>query len=536
MVQIMVFASANCKEIKNITSGRFFISTIQIVFKLLFMKKHLSLVLSMVAVTAVIAQNKKQTLQNNITAFDSYVQQAMQTWRVPGMAVAIVKDNEIVFSKGYGVREIGTDKKVDTKTYFSCASTTKAMTAMCMAILADQGKLQWTDPVVKYLPEFKLYDPYVTNELQIQDLFLHNSGVGNTDYLWGDNDLSADEILAKMQLVKPAYSFRSSFIYQNIFYLVAGKVIEKISGKPWHIFLKENIFDRLGMLHTRALFKQVDDENRATPHFVIDNKVTAIEKDNPDAIGPAGSVASCADDIALWMKCMIDSSKYTGGRLVKPATWIYLLKPKTLVTESEFYPTQIITKPNFTTYAMGWFQQDYKGYKLNFHTGSLSGETAIHAQLPDRKFGIYVFGNLDHAELRHALVFKAIDLFELGGKMDWSVAFKNLYDSLQTINKHSDSANIPIQILNTKPSLPLENYAGTYQDELYGTTQIILENNELKVIINNVLRGRMSHYHFNTFKTLYTKKQYPADYYTFQLNNDGKIDAVVVGSISYKRK
>ena len=498
------------------------------------MKKYLPLILSFIVIAAS-AQNKKQNLQNNLTAFDSYVQKAMQTWQVPGLAVAIVKDNEIVFSKGYGVREVGTEKKVNTKTYFSCASTTKAMTAMCMAILADQGKVQWTDPVIKYLPKFQLNDPFVTRELTIRDLFLHNSGVGNTDYLWGDNNLSPDEILAKMYLVKPAYSFRSSFIYQNIFYLVAGKVIEKISGKPWNIFVKENIFDPLGMQHTKATFKEVKDENHAMPHFLIDDKVTVIEKDTADAIAPAGSVLSCADDIALWMKCMIDSSKYTGGRLVKPATWTYLLKPQTIVTESEFYPTQIITKPNFTTYAMGWFQQDYKGYKLNFHTGSLAGETAIHAQLPDRKFGIFVFGNLDHAELRHALVFKAIDLFELGGQMDWSTAFKKLYDSLNTVGKQSDAANTPVQILNTKPSLSLESYAGTYQDELYGTIQIVFEDNQLKAIINNVLKGNLSHYHFNTFKVLYQKKHYPADYYTFQLNNDGKINAVTIGSITYKR-
>lgn len=498
------------------------------------MKKYLPLILSFIVIAAS-AQNKKQNLQNNLTAFDSYVQKAMQTWQVPGLAVAIVKDNEIVFSKGYGVREVGTDKKVNTKTYFSCASTTKAMTAMCMAILADQGKVQWTDPVIKYLPKFQLNDPFVTRELTIRDLFLHNSGVGNTDYLWGDNNLSPDEILAKMYLVKPAYSFRSSFIYQNIFYLVAGKVIEKISGKPWNIFVKENIFDPLGMQHTKATFKEVKDENHAMPHFLIDDKVTVIEKDTADAIAPAGSVLSCADDIALWMKCMIDSSKYTGGRLVKPATWTYLLKPQTIVTESEFYPTQIITKPNFTTYAMGWFQQDYKGYKLNFHTGSLAGETAIHAQLPDRKFGIFVFGNLDHAELRHALVFKAIDLFELGGQMDWSTAFKKLYDSLNTVGKQSDAANTPVQILNTKPSLSLESYAGTYQDELYGTIQIVFEDNQLKAIINNVLKGNLSHYHFNTFKVLYQKKHYPADYYTFQLNNGGKINAVTIGSITYKR-
>ena len=519
-----------------ITKTCFFISNGYLVLKTTFMRKFCVLILSCMSFTCLFAQNKKQHLQEKITAFDSYVQSAMQVWQVPGMSLAIVKDGEIVFTKGYGVTQLGIDKKVDTKTYFTCASTTKAMTAVCMGILADEGKVKWNDPVIKYLPDFKLYDPLVTKELVIQDLFTHNTGVGNADYLWVDNILSEDEVLAKMQLVKPSYSLRSSFVYQNIFYLGAGKIIEKISGKPWSVFIKENIFDKLGMQHTKALYKQLDSDNRATPHEMINGQVTIVEKESADVIGPAGSVGSCADDIALWMKCMIDSSKYNGGRLVKPEIWMYLLKPKTLVPEDEYYPTQLITKPNFTTYAMGWFQQDYKGYKLNFHTGSLEGETAIHAQLPDKKFGIYVFGNLDHAELRHALVFKAIDLFELGGNMDWSSAFKHLYDSLHTERRKADSINLPVQAANTKPSLPLQHYTGTYSDELYGSVNIVSENNQLKVIINTVRKGDLTHFHYDTFKAVYPKKENSPDYYTFQINSHGKVNAVSVNGITYNRK
>ena len=233
---------------------------------------------------------------------------------------------------------------------------------------------------------------------------------------------------------------------------------------------------------------------------------------------------------------MIDSGKYNGGRLVSAATWQYLLQPKTMVTESEFYPTQIITKPNFTTYAMGWFQQDYKGYKLNYHTGSLAGEIAIHAQIPNKKFGVYVFGNLDHAELRHALVFKAIDLFELGGNTDWSNEFKTLYDSLKAAGKKEDSVNMPIQTLNTTPSLPLQSYAGTYADELYGTIKITVDNNLATVLLNNVLSGKLTHYHFNTFKVAYKKIYYQPDYYTFQLDNGGKISGVAVGGNFFKKQ
>lgn len=500
------------------------------------MKYCFVLLLVLFSFNSINAQKNKQTLKDSLAAFDSYIQKGMQDWKVPGLAVAIVKNDEIVFAKGYGVREYGTDKKVDAKTYFSCASTTKAMTAALMAMLVDEGKIAWSDPVIKYLPEFQLYDPYVTRELTIQDLFTHNSGVGNTDYLWGDNVLSSDEILAKMKLVKPSYSLRSSFIYQNIFYLAAGKVIEKVSGKPWDVFIKERIFDPLGMTNTKALNAEVKDENHTSPHFLIKGQVSVINRTTADAVAPAGSVNSCIEDIAKWMKCMIDSSKYAGGRLVKPETWIYLLKPKTLVTESQFYPTQYLTKPNFMTYAMGWFQQDYKGEKLNFHTGSLDGLTAIHAQLPDRKFGIYVFENLDHAELRHALMFKALDFFELGGNRDWSTDMKHLYDSLHIASEKADSANTPVQIKGTNPSLSLDKYAGTYADELYGSLQILFENSQLKVLVNTVLHGNLVHYHFNTFKVTYEKNHYPNDYYSFNLDNYGNIESVTISGITYRKK
>lgn len=333
--------------------------------------------------------------------FDAYVEQARTSWKVPGLAIAVVKDGKVIFKKGYGVRQLGQPDKVDTQTLFACASTTKAMTATCMGMLVDEGKVNWDDAVIKYLPDFKLYDPYVTRELKIRDLFTHNSGVGNADFLWDIMDISSDEILKKMGNVKPSYSLRSSFIYQNIFYLAAGKVIEKVSGQPWEKFIVSRIFEPLGMTRTVAMRKDVKDPNQTSAHFLVHNAITVIEHSSADAVGPAGSVWSCADDMSKWMLCMLDSSKYEGGkRLVTAKTWMEMFKPQVMVTPSQFYPTAQLTKPNWTTYGLGWFQQDYKGHKVNFHTGSLFGAIAINGQLPDEKLGVYVFGNYDHAEVR----------------------------------------------------------------------------------------------------------------------------------------
>ncbi|HEX8061203.1 MAG TPA: serine hydrolase domain-containing protein, partial [Cyclobacteriaceae bacterium] len=251
-----------------------------------------------------------------IGAFDAYVQKAVKEWEIPGLSIVVVQNGNIVFSKGYGVRELGTANAVDPKTLFVCASTTKAMTATCMGMLVDEGKVNWNDPVVKYLPEFQLYDPFVTREIRIRDLFVHDTGLGNADFLWGIMDVPSDEILRKMRDVKPTYSLRSSFIYQNIFYLAAGKVIEKVSGKPWSEFIKERIFQPLGMTRTFPLIAEVKDPNQTAPHYKIEGKITVIKHTNADQIGPAGSAWSCADDMGKWVKTMLDSSKYSGGRLL----------------------------------------------------------------------------------------------------------------------------------------------------------------------------------------------------------------------------
>lgn len=484
----------------------------------------------------VTAQKKIVTPIDTIAVFDAYVKKSMKEWEVPGMAIVVVKDNRIVFKRSYGTRELGTNNLVDDQTLFICASTTKAMTATCMAMLVDEGKLNWDDPVTKFLPGFQLYDPYVTRELRVRDLFLHNSGVGNTDYLWSDNVLSSDEILQHMNLVKPEYSMRSGFIYQNVFYLIAGKVIEKISGKPWATFIHDRIFQPLGMKRTQADFSHIKDNNTTKAHYRIDSTVTLIEHDvNVNAIGPAGSVLSCIDDIALWLKCMLDSSKYDGGRLVKPTTWKELLKPQTIVTEAEFYPTQRITKPNFTTYAMGWFQQDYKGRKLNFHTGSLSGAVAIHAQMPEEKTGVYIFANLDHAELRHALMFKALDQFALGGDRDWSSEFLGLYTGIRKENEKKKKEMEAKRVLNTHPAFSLETYAGKFEDPLFGSVDIKFADGKLTALINKTSTGNLEHWNYDTFRFIDDKKWNGKSFMSFRLNTEGKISELVLDGTVFKK-
>lgn len=472
------------------------------------------------------AQKSKQrkTSLDTVEAFDAYVQKAIKDWEIPGLAIVVVKNNRVVLKNTYGTIELGTSTQVNSETLFACASTTKAMTAAAMGILVDQGKVKWDDLVIKYLPGFRLYDPYVTTQLRVRDLFLHNSGVGNTDFLWTFNSLTGDETVEKMQLVPPSYSFRAGFIYQNIFYHIAGKVIEKVSGIPWAEFVTKNIFKPLGMNRTKAQLAWVTDNNISKPHSKVEGKIQVIERDTVDTDGAAGSVYSTIDEISIWLKCMLDSSKYEGGRLVRPATWVELLKPQTFVTESEFYPTQQITKPNFTTYALGWFQQDYKGKKLNFHTGSLSGEIAIHGQMPSEKTGVYIFANLDHAEARHALMLKAFDHFTLGGDTDWSKEFLDLYSGIKKKSEELTKQQEAKRILNTKPSMDLTGYVGTYSDPLYGTVTISIQNNLLQ--LSNIKAGTatLTHWNYDSFLLNWDKKWRGKGAVNFHINVEGKVD------------
>ena len=474
-------------------------------------------------------------LSNQIKEFDTYIEKARAEWQVPGLAVAVVKDGKVIFSRGYGVRELGTANKIDSQTIFACASTSKAMTAVCMGILVDERKVKWDDAVIKYLPDFQLYDPYVTRELKIRDLFTHNSGVGNTDFLWGVMNVSSDEVLNKMRYVEPSYSMRASFIYQNIFYLAAGKIIEKISGQKWEDFIQARIFQPLGMTRAFATLTAAKDVNHSKPHYLVNGTIKTIEATNADHIGPAGSVNASIDDMSKWMICMIDSSKYAGGRLLKATTWKEMFKPQVIVPANQFYPTMQLTQPNWTTYGLGWFQHDYKGKKINFHTGSLAGEVAINAQLPESKLGIYVFGNYDHAEIRHALMYKAFDVFALGGNRDWSAEFLTLYKGIQAKSDKEEKDFEAKRIANTNPTKPIEEYAGKYSHPLYGEVEIIASDTKLICTANNYLKATLSHWHYDTFRGGYEKDWHGNALASFTLGATGKVEKVNFEGMEFKK-
>jgi CubicO group peptidase (beta-lactamase class C family) len=488
----------------------------------------------------VIAQKEKAARKepDNTDLFESYIKQALLLWKTPGISVVVVKDDKILYKKGFGVTELGKENPFTTSTVSICASTTKAMTAVCMGMLVDEGKVKWSDKVTDIYPAFKLYDDYASSEITVKDLFTHNTGLGNADWLWVLG-IDRDTIINRIRLLKPAYSFRSSFIYQNLMYVVAGEIIHKISGMTWDNFIRERLFGPLGMNHTYPVYSESFNEpSHITPHYIFDDSIVKpIPYIDPKGIDAAGGVWSCVDDINKWMMFMLDSATINGNRLLKAATYSELFKPQSIVTVDQFYPTAKLTKPHWTTYGLGWFQEDYRGKMLQFHTGSLDGATAIIGLIPDEHFGIYIFGNLDHAEVRHALMYKAMDLWCFHDDTnDWSAKFYDLYRSNKlAANKKLNEEESKL-VLGTHPSLSLSAYAGKYQNEIFGNAEIKLAGDSLLLEYPNHIDLHLTHWHFDTFIAKYTHNWIQKTKVHFALDALGKVSSFEMDGMIYKKQ
>ena len=444
-----------------------------------------------------------------LAVFDAYAAQAVRDWKTPGLAVAVVRNDSVVFAKGYGVRTLGRPEPVEATTLFAVGSTTKAMTAAALAMLVDEGRVRLDDPVTKYLPTFELADPYVTRELTVRDLLTHRSGLPTADGLWYASPASFDTLMRRLRNVKPARSLRSGYAYQNMMYGAAGAVVAAASGVPWGEFVTQRIFRPLGMTRTVAFYAQgARLPNVATPHAEVDDTLRPIAHRNIDNIGPAGSVYSSAADMARWMRFLLDSARVRRAdgpgalerRLIADSTFRELWTPQFVVPAASFYPTARLARPRLIAYGLGWFLHDYRGQLVAMHTGSIDGMSAIVGLLPEERVGIVVLANGDHAELRHALMFRAFDAHLGGATRDWSRDLRPVYDSLDRAGKAAERKRDAARVKGTRPSLALGDYAGSYSDSLYGSVTVRQERGRLVLEFGPLRVGDLEHWHYDTFR------------------------------------
>jgi len=471
-------------------------------------------------------------------AFDAYVRQAFSDWNAVGLAVAVVKDGELVFAEGYGELELGSGEQVNAETRFSIGSTTKAMTVAAVGMLVDEGKVAWDDPVIEHLPWFQLSDPWMTREITVRDLLTHRAGLGNTDFLWYENDVSREWVVEQVRHAELAYSPRTSFIYQNIMYATAGLLVEEVSGTPWADFIAARIFEPLGMTETFSLLSQTEGEpNVARPHYTVDGERMVIENASVDPVDAAGSVWSSVEDMSRWLRMLLnDGVAPDGTRILSEAVVDEMFTPQTMVTPSQFYPTQQITHPNWMTYGLAWFQHDFRGQKLDFHTGSIDGMVAIAGLVRDQNVGVYVLGNRDHVEVRHALMYRALDHFLAPDDVrDWSAELMPVYDAIETAGAAAVAQRDESRIEGTTPSHALEAYAGTYESEMYGQVTVEVRGGALYVDRSAGLQGPASHWHHDTFLVAWEARWRGEALATFEIGASGAVAALTVNGIRWAR-
>ena len=471
-----------------------------------------------------------------LQGFDAYVTRSMAAWQVPGLAVAIVRNDSVVLARGYGVRTLGKPGPVDARTLFAIGSASKAFTAMAVAMLVDQGKVKWDDPATNYLPDFQLYDPYATRELTVRDLLTHRSGLAASDLILYAEHMTRDSILHRVRYIKPTWSFRSHFGYQNLMYLAAGQVAARVTGTSWDDVVRQRIFTPLGMTSSNTSVTGLDRlPDVATPHAEVDDTVRTIPYFNLDNAGPAGSINSNVLDMAQWVRFQLAGGRVAGKPLISAAPFEETHTPQTVVPLEGFWKLAA-TDAHLLNYGMGWFLHDYKGREVVQHGGNIDGMSALVGMLPEEKTGIVILSNLDGNDLTYALMYRVFDAYLKQPPKDWSASFLKADRDLRAQAKEEQKKKEAQRITGTSPSLSLEKYAGTYTDTLNGDAVVRQESAGL-VFQYGSLVADLAHWQYDTFQAVWRQRRLGKGYVTFTLDASGKVDAMqVVDLAGFKRK
>ena len=463
---------------------------------------------------------------------DTLVQRAMQTFNVPGIAVSIVKDGKVVLNKGYGLRSVQSNSKVDENTLFGIASNSKAFTAAALGILVDEGKLKWDDKLVDYLPEFKMYDPCVTTQFTIRDMLTHRSGLGlgagdllhNPD----SSNFTIKDVIYALRYLKPEASFRSRYAYDNIFYLVAAELISRVSGISWGDFIEQKIMKPLSMNNSSASYKRIKNNSNVIDGYKeVNDKLVAITRTDAETDAGAGGIYSSAADMSKWMLLQLNDGKYgddLSKQLFSDSVHKEMWTPQVVIPASKYgaYNT------HFGAYGLGWFLTDVKGYENVSHTGQDDGMISEVSLIPDINFGVTVLSNQEGGGAVRAIIDQVIDSYIGVNGIDrvkqWSDKVKANASSGDTV---TDAVWRVINSNMQDKNLPVNNslFTGTYKDNWFGNVQIYLHDDKLWFHSERSpeLTGQLYFYKKNTFVARWNNPQLKADAFVFFLIDENGI-------------
>ncbi len=470
---------------------------------------------------------------------ESEIHKAMATFQVPGVAVAIVKDNKVIMSKGFGIIEQGKPDKVTANTLFGVASNTKAMTAALLAGLIDEGKLSWQTKVIDIIPEFQMPDAYVTREFTITDLLAHNAGLGlgaGDLMIWPHTSLTTQDIIKGLKHLPQVSSFRSEFAYDNLMYIIAGEVIARVTGQPWKTVIKERIFTPLGMTNTRSAYSLIEKSNKnvARAHVPLEGKLNVVGGNFLEKFAAAGSVASSVNDMSYWLKAQLNRGLYgKDKRLFSTHQSRVMWQAKTVLPVSENAMQQ--DKTHFSAYGLGWFLKDYHGVKLVHHSGGILGMVSKVVLVPEENLGMVILTNQQSGYAFNAIYHQILNEYLNLPEKDW-VAYYDDKKKKRVAKEQARLAKAAQSVTkDSLPSLALKDYAKTYQDNWYGEINITLVEKKLQMQFGNTpeLKGTLEHYQHNTFIVRWHDRTLEADaFVNFNLNEAGNIHYATMKAVS----
>jgi len=447
--------------------------------------------------------------EDPLAGFDAYAKAALADWRTPGMAIAILREGKVLLARGYGVRRIGTQDAVDEQTVFPIASVTKVFTATCLARLVDEGKLAWSDPVVKHWPEFKLSDTYLTENVRIADLLSHRTGLETADLLAYRGDHDRVEILRRLRYLQPVEPFRSRYVYNNLMYVAAGDLLERVARESWSTFLGTHLLGELGMTRTLASPRELEElANVSTPHIleegrlVLDPAWSRAEGSDGfrrlhETVAPAGGIQSTVVDMAKFLELHLGDGTVAGRRVLQLKTVREMQASHSLVP-IDAEPRSDFAYPRiFFGAGLGWWLRDYRGRKVVYHGGSTG---AVAAMMPEEKIGIVVLANRNCGlpyMVMHDTFDRLLGIPRTWTNQDW------LLEAEEKPRRDTEAKNSLLEAKRVKeaaPSLPLEEYAGVYACDLYGELELTAEGGTLQLRFGPNIAARLHHWERDTFR------------------------------------
>ena len=443
------------------------------------------------------AQQDK-AVAKKLKGLDKYIERAMKDWKVPGVAMVIVKDGKVAYQKGYGYRNVAKKLPVTPQTQFAIGSSSKAFTATTVCQLVDDGVLDLDKPIKEYLPDFKLYNDFVTNHMTPRDLLCHRSGLPRHDLAWYGSDFTREELYKNLHHLEATQGFREGWQYQNLMFMTAGYLVGKVSGKSWEKNVQERIFKPLGMSNSNLSVEGLKKAtNRAIGYNDKEEKIEPMPYRNIDVVGPAGSINSTIEDMAKWVMLQLNKGKYEKKKVVSEGMITQMHRPHTIVpggaTKEQFY----------TNYGLGWFITSYRGQLLVHHGGNIDGFSALVAFLPKDNIGMVILTNKNATPIPNIIRNEVVDRLKGLSDIDWSKKGLKRLKKAQEAAKKAEQDAKEKPVANTKPSHPLKDYTGQYKHPAYGQITIVLKKDQGKEQLKaqyHTFDLNVNHFHYDVFE------------------------------------